>query len=122
MCRFSTSPIDIMPARRSESSLSSTGIWRNSPFVMRSITLLIELFTSQVETLRVITGEIELLRDGQLQSGTTSTFRHRAYDVALDAGRCRQNAGEAPVDAKDHQCADTMLGTARRIGECCAFC
>jgi hypothetical protein len=34
------------------------------------------------------------LRDRQLQSGT-STFRYRAYDVALG-----QNAGKAPVDAK----------------------
>src|SRR5262249_31465178 len=52
MYHFRTSPIDTMPARR---SFSSTGIWRNLPFVMRSITLLIESFTSQVETLRVIT-------------------------------------------------------------------
>jgi hypothetical protein len=36
-------------------SLSSTGIWRKLPFVMRSITLVIESFTSQVETFRVIT-------------------------------------------------------------------
>jgi hypothetical protein len=33
--------------------MSERRIWRNLPFVIRSITLLIESFTSQVETLRV---------------------------------------------------------------------
>jgi hypothetical protein len=44
------------------------------------------------------------LRDRQLPNGN-STFRNSAYDVAL-----RQNSGETPAGAKDHQRADTMLG------------
>jgi hypothetical protein len=44
------------------------------------------------------------LRDRQLQNGNP-TFRNSAYDVAL-----RQNSGETPAGAQDHQRADTMLG------------
>src|SRR4030095_11429658 len=96
MCHFRMSPIDTMPARR---SFSSTGMWRNLPFVIRSITLLIEIVDVTCKDV-----SRHRLLNRQVMNGA-SAFRHHADDVAL-----RQNASEAPADPKDHQRSDTMLG------------